>query len=979
MSISFVYPQYLWLLLTLPLFFGLAWISPLRANPHRFWLSSAARLFILAALVLALAGLQIRLSSNLVTTVFVLDASDSLTPEQRAQGERFIQDAVVNMNANQKAAIVVFGEEAMVDRLPSDSARLLEIASIPIASRTNIASALQLAQAILPDEGSRRIVLLSDGRENLGQAIQQSELAAANQIEVSYLPLGAENNQAEVYIESLTSPSEIRRGEEFNLSGNIQSTGITNAELRLFLNERLIKSIELRLLAGSNQFDIPISADDYLENSPEAGGFLRFKAQILADSDELLQNNLASSFTIVHGQPSVLVVEAQPGDGQNIIAALQAAEMAPVAVSPQRLPTELGKLAEYESIVLVGVPAEALPEGAMETLQVYVRDLGKGLVMIGGPESFGAGGYLRTPLEKTLPVDMDVRDKEIQSNLALVLAVDKSGSMGRCHCDNPDLNQSYTPQLTGQAKVDIAKEAVMRAAAALGKQDLLGVLAFDSQPRWAVEISPLVDEVGLENSIGTIQADGQTNLQAGIAAAYEALQKVQARRKHIILMTDGWVRTGELNTLAQAMHQQGITLSIVAAGEGSAEYLAALAALGGGTFYPATNIQSVPDIFLKETIESVGEYVIEEAFLPIQSAPSAVMQGLDPRTMPPLLGYNGTSAKKTARLDLITPRGDPLLASWQYGLGRAAVWTSDLKGQWASEWLGWDGSARFISQLVGWTLPTPKAEGLTMEASVQDNTAVISVQAYNPDGSARNFLTGAVSLVDPDQNQKELELKQVSAGEYEARVNVSIPGVYLARVGVNDDDQSLGQSTLGFVVPYSPEYKSRGIDRAFLSRLASITGGNELAHSADAFIQNLPSIPSTREVWLPLLIFAALLFPLDVGIRRLTLRKRDFLPVINSVNTLLRYSKQKTRPAQPQLLSNLFEARQRARREGKQSSEPVHFPPEATRETRKPDSLYPTSEATTQASTVDQDEPHVPPDQTDPLKRLKEAKKRARH
>jgi len=975
MSISFVYPQYLWLLLALPLFLGLAWISPLRSNPYRFWLSSAARLSILAAIVLALAGIQLRLNSNLITTVFVLDASDSLTAEQRALGEKFIQDAVVKMSANQKAAIVVFGEEAMVDRLPSDSAQLLDITSIPITSGTNIANALQLAQAILPDEGSRRIVLLSDGRENLGQAIQQSELAAANQIEINYVPLGAENRQAEVYIESLLSPSEIRQGEEFGLSGSIQSTGITNAELRIFLNERLIKSSELRLLAGSNQFEVPISVEDYSGNSSEAGGFLRFKAQIVADSDELLQNNLASSFTIVHGQPPVLVVEAQPGDGKNIVAALQTAGMTPISVSPQNLPTTLERLAEYESILLVGVPAEALPEGAMETLQVYVRDLGKGLVMIGGPESFGAGGYLRTPLEKTLPVDMDVRDKEIQSNLALVLAVDKSGSMGRCHCDNPDLNQSYTPQLTGQAKVDIAKEAVMRATAALGEQDLLGVLAFDNQPRWAVEIGPLVDAIDIEKSIGAIQADGQTNLQAGVAAAYDALQKVQARRKHIILMTDGWVRTGELNTLAQAMRQQGITLSIVAAGEGSAEYLTALAALGGGTFYPATNIQSVPDIFLKETIQSVGVYVIEEPFYPIQSAPSAVMQGLDPRTMPPLLGYNGTSAKKTARLDLITPRGDPLLASWQYGLGRATVWTSDLKGQWAARWLDWDGFARFVSQLVGWTLPAPKAEGLTMETSVHDNSAVISVQAYNPDGSPRNFLSGAVSLVDPSQDQKELQLKQIGAGKYEARTNVSVPGVYLARVGVNDRDQSLGQSTLGFVVPYSPEYKSRGIDRAFLSRLASITGGNELAQSADAFIQDLPSIPSTREIWLALLIFAALLFPLDVGIRRLTLRKKDFLPAVNFVNSLLLYPKQKTSSSQPQLLSNLFEARQRARREGRQNADPVQFSPESSKETLKSNSLN----SAPAGSIDDQNDQVSPPEQTDPLRRLKEAKKRARH
>lgn len=196
----------------------------------------------------------------------------------------------------------------------------------------------------------------------------------------------------------------------------------------------------------------------------------------------------------------------------------------------------------------------------------------------------------------------------------------------------------------------------MRAAEAVGDQDYLGVLAFDTQPRWAVPLSKLGDPMALEKGIGAIQAEGQTNLQAGVLAAYEALEKVEARQKHIILLTDGWVRTGDLNNLAQDMRSQGITLSIVAAGDGSAEYLHALAALGGGEYYPAVNIQEVPDIFLKETIQSVGKYLVEEAFFPIQSAPSPVMRGIDSIQLPALLGYNGTSPKKTARLDLITPR-----------------------------------------------------------------------------------------------------------------------------------------------------------------------------------------------------------------------------------------------------------------------------------------------------------------------------------
>jgi len=1022
-SLSFIYPQFLWLLLILPIVIGIAAVaaatrmsetnrsraaqvdipehrppthrqrfaSRIRLpNRPRFWLTLAARVLLFIFLIFALAGAQLNIPSNMLTTVFVLDASDSISPDQRQAGEAFIRDAIEQKKPDDRAAVIVFGEDALVERLSdplsdplSDSMDqgLAEIASIPVTTRTNIASALQLAQAVFPGEGAKRIVLLSDGRENLGKAIEQAELAAASQIELTYFPLGADSAAAEVWIDALQAPPEIRLGQDFELNAVIESSTSMNAELRLFEEGNLIQTLELRLLPGRNEVSLPLNAGD--RRSSSSGNLRRFRLQIIPDVDTRLQNNEASAFTVVQGPPAILIVEGEPGDGENLARALEAASMEATRIVPFEAPSTLGDLANYESVILVNVPAAALPPGMMEVLQVYVRDLGKGLLMVGGPQSFGAGGYLRTPLEKTLPVDMVVRDKEIQSNLALVLAVDKSGSMGRCHCDNPDLNQSYTPTLSGQPKVDIAKEAVMRAAAALGDQDQLGVIAFDDQPRWAVEMGSLPDPLALERSISAIQANGQTNLQAGVTAAYQALLGVEARRKHIILMTDGWVRTGELNTLTQEMQASGITLSIVAAGEGSAEYLQSLASLGGGKFYPAVDIQSVPDIFLKETIQSVGKYVIEEPFFPLSVSPSPVLRGLDSTNLPPLFGYNGTSAKKTARLDLITARGDPLLASWQYGLGRAAVWTSDLRSQWALEWLGWQGFSRFAAQLVGWTLPSPQTEGLTTQASLVENgvanatLAQVEVNAIRKDGSPYNFLTGVVTLIDPDLKVSELALKQVGAGRYQAQTALSAPGVYLIRVGVNDGDQSLGQSTLGLVVPYSPEYKANGVDRGFLSRLSGLTGGAELDRSnpVAAFEHNLPSIPVASQIWLPLLILAALLFPFDVAFRRLFITKKDLLLAVawfRSLHILGRRTAGAADPAAsaPRLFSNLFEARQRARHRQIADREQPLKPTPTVQPPSSPADREPASPSSLGADPVD-------PDQ-DSIARLRAAKKRSR-
>ncbi len=976
MSLSFYYPDYLWISLILPFLAAIALASPLRRNPGRFYSSLAIRMLIFLALILSLAGAQLNIRSDLLTTVFVLDASDSVSPEQRQKGEAILREAISNKPEGDQAALIVFGEEALVERLSSDDPILAEITSIPVSEHTNIAGALQIAQAIFPGEGARRIVLLSDGRENLGQAIDQAELAAAAGIELSYIPLGSAPSGAEVWIDSFHAPNEVRLGQDFDLKVVIESSAALEATLRVFEEGALVKSIEIRLLPGSNRVTIPMNAAT--SQLDDVGLFRRFHVQVIPAADTRLQNNSASAYTIVQGPPSILVVEGGPGDGRNFAEALQAASMNVSLSTPAEMPSSLNELVNYEGVVLVNVPAAALPTGVMDILQVYVRDLGKGLVMVGGPGSFGSGGYLRTPLEEILPVDMDVRDKTIQSNLALVLAVDKSGSMGRCHCDNPDLNQTYTPNQSGQPKVDIAKEAVMRAASAIGKDDYLGVVAFDSQPRWAVELAQLPDPLSLERSISAIQAEGGTNLEAGVKEAYLALQDVQARRKHIILMTDGWVRTGELNNLAQEMASQGITFSIVAAGEGSAEYLHALASLGGGEFYPATNIQEVPEIFLKETMKSVGKYIVEEAFYPISASPSPILRGIDAGGLPPLLGYNGVSAKKTARLDLITPKGDPLLASWQHGLGRTAVWTSDFRGQWAIEWLEWDGFAPFAAQLVSWTLPSPRAEGLEIQASHQENQAIISMRAAHKDGSPYNSLTGMVTLIDPSLEVREISMKQIGAGQYQASADASSPGVYLLRVGVNDGDQSLGQSTTGLVVPFSPEYKTSGVDFSFLSRLAGSTGGGEINPEDPAiiFAHNLDSIPSATQIWLPLLVLAALLFPLDVALRRLSVRKKDLSKAAAWVQSRRHRSTTRDLEPRPRLLEGLFEARQRARHHIDRQDHSFSSEPNPL---NKSVGNIPSKSVNPDESRESLIEPdHLPSGEDETLNRLKAAKKRLR-
>lgn len=954
MSVSFVYPQYLWLLLLVPLTVTLALLGRRALSRVRFWGGLALRSFLLSLIVLALAGIQLRLRADTLSVVFLLDVSDSVPEAEQSRGEALIRQAIHEMPGGDRAAVVLFGEDPLVERLASEDRSLPDFASVPVTARTDIGSALQLALALFPDEGAKRLVLLSDGRENLNRALDQAELAAAHGIELLYVPLGLPEDEVEVLVESLKAPGNIRQGQSFDLEVILHSTAQVRGTLRAFGDGALLHTQEVQLQPGTSRFLIPVDAKE--------SGFRRFRAQIIPDADNRLQNNAASAFTVVHGPARILVVEGQPGDAENLAQALAAAEMDIHRVTPPEVPGTLPELAGYEAVILANVHAAALPPGVMQALPVYLRELGKGLLMTGGEEAFGAGGYLRTPLEAALPVDMDVKSKALSPNLALVLAVDKSGSMGRCHCDDPDLSQTYERREVGQPKVDIAKEAIMRAASALGDQDYLGVVTFDNQAHWVVRVARLIDPYGLEQSIGSFQADGQTNLRAGVEAAYDALLATAARRKHIILMTDGWVHAGELTQLAEEMQEQGITLSVVAAGEGSAEYLAALSRVGGGRFYPAVDVLSVPDIFLKETVQSVGQYIIEEPFYPLPAVPSPLLRGIDPATLPPLLGYNGTSSKNTARLDLLTPRGDPLLASWQYGLGRAAVWTSDLKGQWAKEWLEWDDFARFAAQVVGWILPAPQVEGLAAQASLEDGQAVIRLEALDENGRPRNFLRAVGTIIAPDLEAQEVSLEQVGAGQYQVLLDASHPGTYLVRLGVNENDQSLGMLTLGLVVPYSPEYKASGIDLGLLAELARLTGGSELLNPPAAFIHNLPAVDYAREIWRALLLVAALLFPFDVALRRVMLGWQDVQKAQRWISRRLPGRGKVAGEVEP-LLDQLFQARARARQHlagSEMGPQPV--PPQA--ENDEPSGA-----------------PSSPPPETaseDAFNRLRQAKKRAR-
>src|SRR6266508_6770996 len=507
MRLSFVFPNTLWLLLLLVPLWALALAVPRRLSPARFWGSLLLRTVLIAVLVMALAGARLVRGVDDLTTVFLIDSSDSVSPSARGQAEAFVQEALKTMRQNDRAAVVVFGENALVERAPSDERTLGRLTSAPVAARTNIQDAIQLGPALLPADTEKRLVLLSDGGENSGHALEAARVATARGVPIDYVDLSAPSGGSEALIAGLDAPTNVRQGQQFELVATVESNVAQPARLRIFGDEKVLLEQNVQLQPGQNRFSLKVDA--------KGQGFQRYRAQIEPQNDVRAQNNQADAIVRVGGAAKVLLVEGQPGEGRVLKDALAAANVTAETTAPEAMPADLTGLGDYEAVVLINVPARALPVKLVANLPAYLRELGKGLILIGGDRSYGVGGYSHTPIEEALPVYMDVRDRQERPDLALIFIIDKSGSMNACHCSGPN-RQTARSFESGPRKVDIAKDAIVQATAVLRERDTVGVVAFDSTAHWVLPAGlrgPNNDTI--RNAVAPIEPEGGTNVHAG--------------------------------------------------------------------------------------------------------------------------------------------------------------------------------------------------------------------------------------------------------------------------------------------------------------------------------------------------------------------------------------------------------------------------------------------------------------------------------
>ena len=792
----------------------------------------------------------------------------------RGAAQKALRQTRETLRDGDRLGAVVAGGDATLT-IPPDEKRALtlprSLPAPPAPMTTNLARGINRALAALPDGAAGRIVLVSDGNENAGQAIEAAQGAKAAGVPIDVLVVGDKKTDApETVVERMDTPGTARSGEPFRLSVAANSRTGGKGVLTLYRDGKPLLSKNVSLSPGKNVLTV--------NERGGQPGFYTYEARLsLPNADTVAENNRAVGFVRVAGEPRVLVVRdpasGDPSDTASLVATLREQKIAVIEAGPEAIPaTGSAPLLAYDGIVLVNTPAGAFEKPQLLAIQSAVRDLGIGLIMVGGEYGYAAGGWLGTPVEAALPVEMESKKQKRYPAVALALAVDISGSM------------SAPPQSGGiESKMELAQEAAHRAVDTLSGQDGVGVIGVDTAATTVVPLTPATKKGAVHSGISELGGGGGTDMAAGVEASYELLKDSKSPVKHVILITDGETPPHDYGQTIADYKKRNMTFTLIVIDEGqsaeSLEPLKRVATQTGGRYYFVKDAAQLPKIYTREVRTIRKPPLIEEPFLPKRGASGGnhpLLEGVGMDDAPPLLGYDVAFPKPSAESLLLTHRDDPLLSVWQYGLGRSVAWTSDAAPRWSAGWLRWSGYAPFWAQAVRYMLKSPQNSGadgfLTVRVVRENGKARLVADAVDPrTGAFVNNLAVRARIAKPGGDTEIVTLPQTAPGRYEAGAfDAGAVGSYTASVLYKAADGSERAVPTGFAVAYSPEFAALSPNTVLLSRIADVSGGRVL-QSGEEVLRVRGAKRVVASLVVPLLATALLLLPLDVANRRLSL------------------------------------------------------------------------------------------------------------
>jgi Ca-activated chloride channel family protein len=840
-------------------------------------LSMLFRLGFIALLGLSVARLVRSVEASRICTVFLVDVSDSVSDASLSDARGVLEQSLALAREGDEVRVIRFAHRPELLELGPErqlpELRAAQPAADPNAGNTkapprdaafsesNLQAALQLAYGVLPAGYLARVVLLSDGVETRGDLLSEAHRARQFGVKVFTLPFDRPV-PAEVAVRELAIPSGVKVGEPFFVSADIYATEPASVRARLFQGDVLngldaVRTLELQ--AGHNEVRF--------RSVVRLGGPVSYRLELDELSrDQFAANNQFVTSVEVPGRPTVLYVEGQPARATYLASALGAQQFDVDVRAPAALPRTLGELERYDFFVLSDVPAEQVGTGVQDLIERYVRDLGGGFLFAGGEAGYGLGGWNGTSIERLLPVRMDSESHKDMPGVAMALVIDRSGSM------------------TG-LPIEMAKAACRATVETLGKDDLIEIIAFDSQPKRAVKLQPARYHARIANDIATIQPGGGTAIFPALDAAYQDISVAQARKKHVILLTDGRADSDGIRDLVAAMIAEGITVTTVGLGDGAdSDFLRMIADAGGGRYHHVPDPNSLPRIFTRETELLTRQSGVQEWFPVKQTSGADFLRGLSIQSAPLLHGYVATQLKPPpAQQILASDQGEPILARWRVGLGWAVAWTSDVKNNWAVDWLRWGDFGRFWGQLAREHMRSKHRRELDMVTRVAGGRVFASVDAFSVNGSFDNDMQSRLIAEGPlpGGERREFPLRQVAPGRYQADFELGGYGSFLLRAEhfkLDADGRSVPVATsYGQVsAPYPGEYARLEPDRALLESVAQASGGQFQPPLTALFDPGAEVVAYQEPLWQRFILLAMGCFLLDLLMRRVRLFDRKF-------------------------------------------------------------------------------------------------------
>lgn len=794
-------------------------------------------------LLLAWRNPSLVLGSQPSATVFLVDVSDSVAGWER-ESAAFVREAIDALPEKEQSGVIAFGKEAHIEQFMNEKRLFSELETVITSSATNLNRAVATALGMFPDNAPKRLVLLTDGKETEGNIEEFSTLLKEKKIQL-VVKKWEDAGTAEVSVDSVVVPDKVSIGDSFKVNIRIQSNIETEATLSLYAGNEKKAEKRIQLQKGSNQF--------VFTDKQTAPGLKSYRVMIEPDTDSITINNEYSAYTQAESPETILLIEGKPGQGDEFARLLTAANIAYQKIVPQAAPRTLMELSVYRSVFLLDVYAEDLPEGFLNNIEAYIKDYGGGLGAIGGSNSFALGGYRDTPLETVLPVDMDLKGEKEIPKMAMVMVIDRSGSMA--------FGDGRTSQLT------LAKEAAAKTLDSLREEDEVGVIAFESTYDWVVKLTQVTDKEAIEENIASIGLGGGTSIYPAVEAAQKALAGSDAKRKHIILLTDGQDGYRNYDELLSRLSEEDISLSTVAVGEGSdRELLSYLSREGNGRSYYTDIHSDIPRIFAQEVFLAARDYLVNQKFTPVITSNSSLIREAVKDGVPPLYGYVAASPKERALVHLESDTEDPLYATWQYGLGRTAAFLSDGENNWTRDWASWEGYPLLIKQMVNWTISDTIEEKNKLETAQKGNTLKISYElAEYTEGS-----TAEAVFTDEDGEQKTLELSQIKPGSFEGEITLEKIGIYGINVRQKENGSVVESRNTAAALQYSEEYRPVE-DIAAFEAFVEGNMGSYVDTPAQA-VENKPEdVRGYTSLGNLFLILAILFFVLDIIIRRFRL------------------------------------------------------------------------------------------------------------